>query len=1125
MDFLFWTPPWPMRSGNFHFLKSAFEKHLLVQAVTLAKQGHNVSVVVPSAYSQIDLKKYSKLNFLELSSLKSIQMLGSANDPSLDFYQNGCSGKFGKRVLEWLRPQLPEDIDAILLFENPVPFLEEIYPDALIIHQMPGAFSRPPYPHTIQFDPRGLFKASALYQVLESNQTSNRPCESGGAVDAFSLMCRNALRASTFPLDPKLRGDVGEGQKYLLPLQISDHYAFKADTGFDNQVSLIQAALDSIEPDDSLVITEYATGPYSEPVLTPELQNILRVEHRHIVFDPKARNVNSVSQHILPRVDGVITASSSLAVQACAWDHEIKVVADTHLSPFGSSKMHCADNRRKALGYILSRNQPLSDAITHDGTFLSGLIEEMHVRRNMSAAEASPEFSDIDPDYWTRLEDSFRPARVDAALRPKNTPQKRVEKFREVLAEQKPKLVSFDLFDTLIKRPVENPADVYFLLERRLKLEGIEVRANFADHRLAAELEARENIERDEITLAEIYAQPSLSELDETQAERAMAEEMALELDAASPREVGAEFYQAAREHSCEICITSDMYLPESVISGMLEKTGYGDTRLFLSSTVGVTKKSGGLFKHILQETGYKAGDLLHVGDTYKSDIQPAERLGISSFHIPKSVDYLRDNKNYGNAFVRRHPIEAPDRSLVVGAISHKLYDDPNLRPTDSMFNGDPRNFGYAALGPLLLGFSTWLREQASLRGLTHLHFLSREGRILKDAFDIVDRDGASGIQTSYLFGSRRAIRVANIKVEDDVHEMARTTIDAGAKIGDLLFGRFGVTQEELPDDALQNAGYASWESPVGSRRVQRQRFIELMREIAPLVVEKSIKERELYLSYLADRGLSESAKFGIVDIGWQANMQGALGTLIGHEFPGFYLASLSQARKWAAQGHSIHGYLADFADDPTQSSITDYRLLVEHIFCDTTPSIIGVQREGSGFAPRYQAEDNTLLRERHISPIHSAALSFVKDVCAETKSFDYELKLPPEFACRMFEEFLANPSRKDTALFENHRIDDAFGGVGKRYYLRHKDRIVDERASYWTAGAKALVKKSATKTKEKPTVVSQRQNAVLSLAWPVLKTHLSDREQNLFANDPQELFGKARHPVMVFVGRAAGII
>lgn len=126
---------------------------------------------------------------------------------------------------------LAEAYDCILLWETPVPFLERMYPDTLIVHQMPGAFSRAPYPHTVTFDPQGLFRHGTLF--TEADTIRNQP--SGNEIRELVETFKQISRSTMAELQPFRRRDLdasGRWKSLQLVPTVSAHYAFMADTGF-----------------------------------------------------------------------------------------------------------------------------------------------------------------------------------------------------------------------------------------------------------------------------------------------------------------------------------------------------------------------------------------------------------------------------------------------------------------------------------------------------------------------------------------------------------------------------------------------------------------------------------------------------------------------------------------------------------------------------------------------------------------------------------------------------------------------------------------------------------------------------------------------------------------------------
>ncbi len=150
MKVLIWTAPWAAH-GDPLFYQNCFKKHLVLQGNLLANEGWDVDVFLPELLNTCRADISNKVNVIDFSLDDQVTCFGSLNDLSLPLYKNEDKA-LTDNIADGLATHLAPHYDIILLWETPVPFLESLYKDALIIHQMPGIFSRPPYPHLVTFD-------------------------------------------------------------------------------------------------------------------------------------------------------------------------------------------------------------------------------------------------------------------------------------------------------------------------------------------------------------------------------------------------------------------------------------------------------------------------------------------------------------------------------------------------------------------------------------------------------------------------------------------------------------------------------------------------------------------------------------------------------------------------------------------------------------------------------------------------------------------------------------------------------------------------------------------------------------------------------------------------------------
>ena len=134
-------------------------------------------------------------------------------------------------------------------------------------------------------------------------------------------------------------------------------------------------------------------------------------------------------------------------------------------------------------------------------------------------------------------------------------------------------IISFDLFDTLIKRNVAKPEHVHKLVQSEFfRQTGIKL-TDYEKYRIAAEKRARKKSSEEEISLDEIFDE--LSELSEEWKNILKKTERQIEIEICTPNLQMQPVYEYALRERKRIIITSDMYLDEYTIRQILRKCGY----------------------------------------------------------------------------------------------------------------------------------------------------------------------------------------------------------------------------------------------------------------------------------------------------------------------------------------------------------------------------------------------------------------------------------------------------------------------------------------------------------------------------------------------------------------------
>ncbi len=295
------------------------------------------------------------------------------------------------------------------------------------------------------------------------------------------------------------------------------------------------------------------------------------------------------------------------------------------------------------------------------------------------------------------------------------------------------KIVSFDIFDTLLIRPYAKPTDVFIHIENVCQVPG------FYKHRVEAEQRARMlNPLKEDITLDDIYMQilPKYVKYKE--------KELLFEERVLRKHPTNYKLYQKALKQHKKIIVTSDMYLPTDFLRKILILNGYNEVeKLYISGDYNKAKYSGNLFQQILKDFNIQPEELLHVGDNESSDVIVPNRLNIKTYYVQKYIDYFNQfggNKKYINFYNENQSLE---RSIIISQIArHQLMNKSTYW----------EDIGYCLAGPLALGYTQKIVKEAKLNKLDCLLFVSRDGYLLQKVYNQLADDP---LENHYIYAPR----------------------------------------------------------------------------------------------------------------------------------------------------------------------------------------------------------------------------------------------------------------------------------------------------------------------------------------------------------------------------------
>ena len=273
-------------------------------------------------------------------------------------------------------------------------------------------------------------------------------------------------------------------------------------------------------------------------------------------------------------------------------------------------------------------------------------------------------------------------------------------------------VVTFDVFDTLLLRPLARPEDAFYLLGARPGYPDLR------RLRIQAEEEARRRKElaagSREVTLEEIWAvlapETGLSQTE------GMAAERKLESDLCRANPYFLPVVAALRRQGKTLAVLSDMYLEEETVAALLDRCGFGTFDACLVSGERGSSKSGGGLYRLAQKLLGPGRACAHVGDDPWADQRQAEAAGWAAFP-------------YRNVHRAGTPYRAEDMSPIVGSLYRGLV---NMRlHNGAELHSRAWEYGYVYGGLFAVGYCRFVERLRRELGADRLLFLSRDGAVL----------------------------------------------------------------------------------------------------------------------------------------------------------------------------------------------------------------------------------------------------------------------------------------------------------------------------------------------------------------------------------------------------------
>lgn len=550
-----------------------------------------------------------------------------------------------------------------------------------------------------------------------------------------------------------------------------------------------------------------------------------------------------------------------------------------------------------------------------------------------------------------------------------------------------PKVYSFDVYDTVIARSFMRPMDVFHAVAHSFRNTSASYTwtpDKFVTARVRAMRAARRtNASREECRLEDAIS--NFVELKHwgIEPQRVIEAELSIEREVSFPISETITLIRDLENAGKRIVFISDMYLPGDFIWALLCKMGIQCKRgsVYVSSDIGVTKRSGKLFQHVIKSEKIEPGEMEHLGDNKIADVKVPRRLGINA-----RLFMINRPNRYERRIDKRNSDDHIQRSALAGfskAMRYRSNANSN-GSTEAAISRVASNI----IGPFLMAYVSWVLHDATERRIKRLYFLARDGQLLWKIANTLLSNSRMDIECKYIYGSRRAWRLSSVTA--CTHDQLKwsygpfkcTILDVLRRLEvDTLPVRNALSRSKFTEELLgANLNTATFEE-----------FKTLLTQepISTHILRRAAELRELVVAYFRQEGLLERTPWALVDVGWILSNQRTLRSILvsngyAGDVRGYYLgvpnghvplAEVGECRPFVTQGGSdLRSPLsANWFFNPNTHAVIEYLFTrADH------PTTIGYSMINGQVVPSFKSELSDSSAWGVVNELHKAVLHYV---------------------------------------------------------------------------------------------------------------------------------------------------
>ena len=588
-----------------------------------------------------------------------------------------------------------------------------------------------------------------------------------------------------------------------------------------------------------------------------------------------------------------------------------------------------------------------------------------------------------------------------------------------------PKIISFDIWDTIIKRKC-HPEEVKLATARYIVLKyGNKLKEKYKNIyeilKIRDEIEAeeckknKENGFDEECRILDVFKilENEIFEEKSDIEEKLLREEIEQEKRVIYINPEILPIFEKYKDLKM-YCI-SDFYMGSNSLKELLDYLNLPVKieKIYSSADYLLNKRTGNLYKKVEEELEIKPEEHIHVGDNQYSDIEMANSLGIKTLKTTKQEFNFVPEK--GRKFE---------------------FDLSNVKKQGKTKKEKLFNTG-VDLAPLLYFFGYSIVEYAIKNNIDNVYYATREGETFIKIHQIIKENNPFGVELpdcDIIEVSRMGTFSASLK-NFSISELLRLWSQYRAQSMKALFKTIAIDIEPYkqylgkydlnPEENIID--------PWFDLRVQSlcadKEFTDKMQ------IELDRKRNELLEYFETKKKITNNDEpMFMVDIGWRGTIQDNLAYIFTNKKIGGYYLTLYDYYNLQPKNTYKISFLDDknIRDNEVASMIT----LLEWIYNPGTGSVIEYKQ---GEAIRKAKTEETDIVKEYIKPMQEGMFEAAKVINEYMKYHPYEAIETKQYVYDLIRKIKANPSKELIEAYYSMVFNDTFGTAE---YVKKDDKL-----------------------------------------------------------------------------------